>query len=233
MMEEIWKLLEEYPNYEVSTFGRVRRIYDDGSFEIVEPYSDFEVIKVKLDNYRGVEEVALAWLVLGTFDPYRGPGGWSPIVYLDEDPWNCSLSNMRWKKKNMRKTYERQEKEYIEGHKVYCHENNKIYNTASDASNDLGIDRSSITKCCLGVYSKAGGYTFSYERNKNEITRALKNSRGRKVYCKNTVDGSIQIFNNQKEACESLNLPSINKVLSGHCKRTGNYILSYTKDDVL
>jgi hypothetical protein len=230
-MEETWKLLEEYPNYEVSTLGRVRRLYGDGSFEIVEPYSDFEVVKVKLDNYRGVEEVALAWLVMGAFDPYRGPGGWSPIVYLDEDPWNCSLDNMRWKKKNMRTAYEKQEKEYAEGHKIYCYENERVYNTASEASDDLGIDRSSITKCCLGIYAAAGGYTFAYAKDKDDGPKIKKTLK--KVYCKNIIDGSIRIFNSVNDACEELRLPSIKKALSGHCKTTGNYIVSYNKDDVL
>ena len=237
-MQEIWKELWEYPNYEVSNTGKVRMNCGDGTYEEVEPYSDFEIIKVKLMNQMGVDEVALGYLIMREFDPYRGPGGWSPIVYLDEDPWNCSMENMRWKKKNMRQIYEAREKKYDEDHKVYCYENDTVYENATVAARELGVDRTGVCKCCLENIQQFKNYHFSYLRNKEKLKDRMSNgttgtNRGRKVYCKNLEDGSIRIFSSQKEAIEELNLPSIKQVLSGRQRTAGNYVFSYNKEDVL
>lgn len=37
------------------------------------------------------------------------------------------------------------------------------YKTISEASKNLNIDRSNITKCCKGKYKNAGGFIFKYK----------------------------------------------------------------------
>ena len=233
-MQEIWKELWEYPNYEVSNTGKVRMNCGDGTYEEVEPYSDFEIIKVKLMNQMGVDEVALGYLIMREFDPYRGPGGWSPIVYLDEDPWNCSMENMRWKKKNMRQIYEAREKKYDEDHKVYCYENDTVYENATVAARELGVDRTRISRCCVDRGGSTGNLHFSFLKDKkNSVEELETRTKCKKVYCKDLEDNSVRIFKSQKEAIEEFNMPSIKNILCGRQKNSGRYIFSYDKKEVL
>lgn len=228
-MKEIWKALCEYPDYEVSNLGRVHRVYDNGTREEVEPYSDFEIIKVKLRNYQGVDEVALGYLVMNAFDPYRGPGGWSAIVYLDEDPWNCSVENMRWKKKNMREIYEKREAKYINDHKVYCYENDTVYENVSIAAKELDIDRSRVSRCCNGAVETVSGYHLSFLKNKKNLIDKMKDKqKSKKVYCYE----NDTVYENATIAANELGLDRtrISRCCISDGGFTGGYHFSFVTD---
>lgn len=51
---------------------------------------------------------------------------------------------------------------YGKGRKIICLENNKIYNTISEASRELNIDRSSIVKNCKNKISRVHNFHFKY-----------------------------------------------------------------------
>ena len=38
----------------------------------------------------------------------------------------------------------------------------KIYNSIIEASKELKISRSSISRCCRGIYKTCGGYVWKY-----------------------------------------------------------------------
>lgn len=47
--------------------------------------------------------------------------------------------------------------------KVICNETGKVYNSASEAADDVGLyDGTGIGKCCRGKAKSAGGFTWSY-----------------------------------------------------------------------
>ena len=45
---------------------------------------------------------------------------------------------------------------------VFCYELNKSWNTSAEASRELNIDSSNITKCCKGKCKSVKGYHFCY-----------------------------------------------------------------------
>lgn len=45
---------------------------------------------------------------------------------------------------------------------VYCYEKNEIRLTGIEWADELGLDRSAITKCCKGKLKSTGGYHFRY-----------------------------------------------------------------------
>lgn len=53
-------------------------------------------------------------------------------------------------------------KEKVNKSKILCIETKKVYESISECSRDINIDRSNISKVCRGVSKKAGGYTFKY-----------------------------------------------------------------------
>ena len=46
--------------------------------------------------------------------------------------------------------------------KIFCVTNGKTYNTAKEASIDLGVSPTTITHCCKGRYKQTKGYVFMY-----------------------------------------------------------------------
>lgn len=50
----------------------------------------------------------------------------------------------------------------------------KVWNTITEASRALGIDASSITKCCKGLRATAGNYIWLYLSDV-ELIKSLKN----------------------------------------------------------
>lgn len=49
---------------------------------------------------------------------------------------------------------------------IYCIDLDKIFNSITEASKELEIDASSITRCCQGKYKQIKGYHFKYMKEK-------------------------------------------------------------------
>lgn len=61
-----------------------------------------------------------------------------------------------------------EDKDKVTIKKIYCITNNKVYNTAKQAANELGLNATTITHCCRGRYSQTGGYIFKYLEEEGE-----------------------------------------------------------------
>lgn len=68
------------------------------------------------------------------------------ISHLGQKPWNKG------------RNWTDEEKAKCGGKAVVCIETKKIYRSAHEAGNDLGLDFSSICKCVKGKVKKVGGY---------------------------------------------------------------------------
>jgi hypothetical protein len=88
-MEELWKPIEGFSNYEVSTLGRVRK----GSLILKQrTMSGIGYRTVNLITTAGVfTSRMVARLVLTTF-----VGSGKHVYYKDGDYANCQLSNLEW-----------------------------------------------------------------------------------------------------------------------------------------
>lgn len=84
----------------------------------------------------------------------------------EKSPWyGTHISEER--KKLMKEGKERYYKEH--GHplarKVVCVETGNIYSSATQASKETGIDNSSISKVCKGIYKTAKGFHWEFVRH--------------------------------------------------------------------
>lgn len=89
------------------------------------------------------------------------------------------------------------------GKKVRCIETGKIYDSTHEASRQLNIQRSSISKCCLGKQKSAGGFTFKHlsatEENAHHRASLVSQQDKLDTIELDSSDHMLDLFNNNKE----------------------------------
>ena len=66
-----------------------------------------------------------------------------------------NVQNLQWitKKDNIKKAVCK---------KIHCLENDKIYESQTQAARELGLDQGNISKVCRGIHKQTGGYHFEF-----------------------------------------------------------------------
>lgn len=187
-MEEIWKDIEDYPNYQVSSMGRVKVInYQHTDKEkILTPVPrrrGYLGIRLTKDNKRKIFQIHR--LVAVAFIP--NPNNLPQVNHVDEDKTNNCVDNLEWcdaKYNNAYGTRIERISNTLKGHNVSEETKKKISNSlskpilqfdtkenfitkwksASDVERKLGIKGCQIAGCCKGKkrYKTAGGYKWGY-----------------------------------------------------------------------
>lgn len=95
--DEIWKNIVDYPNYCVSTFGRVKRIphkYRTTEIILKHQKSSFGYLRVNLYANRKMKHVFVHRLVAMAFIPNIEN---KPFInHIDCDPGNNHVNNLEW-----------------------------------------------------------------------------------------------------------------------------------------
>lgn len=52
--------------------------------------------------------------------------------------------------------------------KIYCLENDKIYESQTQAAKELGLDQGNISRVCRGKAKTTGGYHFEFVQESDE-----------------------------------------------------------------
>lgn len=94
-MEEIWKTIEEYPNYSISSLGRVKRTKPNGCNIILRPIDDGKGYK-RIHLFKdGKSKLCLIHrLVAQAFIP--NPNNLPYINHKDENSSNNRVDNLEW-----------------------------------------------------------------------------------------------------------------------------------------
>ena len=167
MTEEIWKPIKGYENiYEISNFGRIKSLLFKKKRFLktrIHP-SGYELINLKGKTFRVHYLVAQAFIP--NFKNYQ------EINHKDENKQNNKVDNLEWCSRKYNCNYGTLPKKTADrfGKKIAIIDNNgkeRLYfSSAMSAERMLKIDHSSIIKCCKGKAKTAGGYQWSYVKER-------------------------------------------------------------------
>ena len=166
--EEIWKVIEEAPNYQVSNYGRVRNtkkkgkliigIFDkDGYPRVMLGTKDEEGKAKKITRYRHR-------LVAKAFIP--NPENKPQVNHKDENIQNNNANNLEWCTHSYNKNYGKRNKKVQEklGIKInqYDLKGNyiKTFNSITEAQKKCNTTH--INECLSGKLKQTGGYIWKY-----------------------------------------------------------------------
>lgn len=141
-MREKWRQNRELENYEVSNEGRVR---NSKTGKVLKPSLDskgYETVKVTSNGRRITKRVGKL-----VADTYLGEDPTKPrIKYIDGNKHNNRPDNIELKSR---------------GKKIRVVETGEVYDSISECSKVIGINKSTISKCCnYDFYNNRQGLHF-------------------------------------------------------------------------
>jgi hypothetical protein len=162
----MWKQINGYPNYSVSTEGEVK---NNKTGRVLKPFYDsngYKLVALYRPNERKVKSVHI--LVAEAFVP--NPENKPEVNHKDGNKKNCHKSNLEWCTHSENMLHSRQvlgNEHKREKHQIECVETGAIYPTAIAAARAVGSSSIAIRKCLYGWTKTAAGlhwrYCYDYE----------------------------------------------------------------------
>lgn len=155
MKNEIWKQIEDYPKYEVSNLGHVRKsacwcIYDSGYREHQEAVPIAPIPEDDGSIYVNFEYKHWAVHLLVAHAFLSDPGVPSFVKFLDGDVSNCAASNLAYisvsefSKRRIADGFRNAPKPYT-GKQVVCTETGEVYSSIKVLCEALDLKRYIVT----------------------------------------------------------------------------------------
>lgn len=168
-MEEIWKDIEGYPNYQVSNMGRVKSL-KFGKEKILKSNNDGGgYFMVNLSKDRKQKTHRIHRLVASAFLP--NPDNLPQVNHKDEDKSNNRVENIEYCDAKYNNSYgtriERIQKPILQ----FTKEDKLVrkWSSLTDVEIELGIKHGDISKCCKGKRKAAGDYKWGYAEDYERI----------------------------------------------------------------
>ena len=173
MMNEIWKDIKDYPNYMVSNLGRVKSLSNNKARKekILKQHKNSNgYLFVALSKNGKIKCYRVHRLVAEAFLP--NPDNKPCIDHINTNKIDNRVENLRWcshkeninnpitKDKHLKKLKENLSKPIIQFSKDG--EFIRKWDNTWDVQRELGINQSSISKCCNGKRKTAGDYIWRY-----------------------------------------------------------------------
>lgn len=166
-MNEIWKDIKDYPNYQVSNLGKVKNAKTN---KILKPFSPIgEYLKVSLSKNGKAKHYFIHRLVAETFIP--NPNNYPCVNHKDENPSNNCVSNLEWCSYQYNNNYGTRNGKVAEKlRKVKCKKVRqydlngnyiKTWNSIKEAEKEVGSTH--ISQCTKGRFKQTKGYKWRYD----------------------------------------------------------------------
>lgn len=161
-MIEIYKTIEEYPNYEVSNMGNVRR----KGGKMLKPLftKNTGYYMVCLYNEFGSKRVLIHRLVADAF--LSNPNNYPVVNHINEDKTDNRVENLEWCTRSYNINYGASISKIRKSKQKGCLQMDMEGNIIKEwecirvAQRTLKINN--ISKCCMGKMKTTGGYKWKY-----------------------------------------------------------------------
>ena len=152
---EFWSTIKDYPNYEVSSLGRVMNIKTGRIIKPAPLKNGYFIIN--LCNDKGIKSVFVHRLVAEAF--ILNPENLETVDHINGDKSNNSVNNLQWMTQadNVRKALNKPVSQHYKNGDYIA-----TYASITEASRQTGIKHCGIVQCCRGNYSHAGGFIWRY-----------------------------------------------------------------------
>ena len=84
------------------------------------------------------------------------PNNYDTVDHIDFNITNNCVNNLQWMSRNENNRKKRNVR------KIYCFENEKIYESQTQAAKELGLNQGNISRVCQGIFKQTGGYHFKF-----------------------------------------------------------------------
>lgn len=165
---------EEWSNYEVSTYGRVRSLNyrRTGKIEILEQMENSKsgYLLINLCKNGKSKMYYVHRCVACTFTdliPNDNPTEKTEVDHIDRNRKNNHVSNLRW---TTRQGNIDNADQSGKSKRVLCVETGIIYDSTCEASRQTGIPQGNISRCCNGKHKTVGGFHWKYYTEDTEET---------------------------------------------------------------
>lgn len=181
---EIWRDIKGYPNYQVSNLGRIKSLnyHRTGKEKILKSAKNSKgyLLIVLYKDGKGKTN-RIHRIVASAFLP--NPDNLPQVNHKDEDKTNNTIwinddgsvdlnkSNLEWCDCKYNINYgsrtKKTQKLILQFSKTG--EFIKMWKSCAEIERELGLDHSSIQKCCIGKMKTAGNYKWGYEKDYERI----------------------------------------------------------------
>lgn len=181
-MEEIWKKIEKYEDYEVSNLGRIKSLKRNNNKILKQKPNKFGYLIVGLFNNANKNKKMLVHrLVAEAFIP--NPLSKPQVNHIDGNKQNNNVNNLEWctNSENQIHAYKtglKKNKLYYENNRSkpimqYDLKGNFIKEWANkrQIERELGYSNGNITSCCVGRCMTAYGYVWKHKEGTNVFKR--------------------------------------------------------------
>lgn len=165
-MEEIWKTIEDYPNYMISNMGRIKSVWF-GKERLLRLIMVKGYLMVNLCKNGKGKKFQIHRLVAQAFIP--NPDNLPQVNHKDENPKNNCVENLEWCNAKYNANYGNRIDKIKEKIKKpvlqFDNEGNLVqkWDSATTASKTLKIFKTNISNCMKGRrYKTTGGYKWGY-----------------------------------------------------------------------
>lgn len=156
---EVWIDVKGYEGkYQVSNKGRVWSVINQ---QYMRPRLDKDgycIVCLSAKNGKRKYEKVHRLVALNFIG--NPPSGKTQVNHRDENKQNNNVDNLEWCDSKYNNNYGTRNLKISTP--VYCIELDKIFDGAVDVERKLGLDHSSILKCCNGKRNVCGGYHWRY-----------------------------------------------------------------------
>lgn len=164
MEVEEWKDIKGYEGlYQVSNLGRVRSIgYGKERILSSSNICHYGYIKVNLYKEGKKNTFKVHRLVAQAFIP--NPNNLPEVNHKDENKLNNHVSNLEWctTQYNINYGTHNARMSKSKNKPILCVETGVEYTSILEAEKLTGINKSSLSNCCRGIFKTAGGYHWRY-----------------------------------------------------------------------